>query len=144
MRECAVSPPRQVWTTLRFQGASLLARKVLMRGRTSFFYLAAAIFAFFLFAGCASKISQQLPSMVTLAEAEAAFGPPQSSTEKSDGTVVHEWGFDETEFVPGQYVTQRVYMGHDRDGFRKYYEREVWVPAHRSGRYCHIMLVLRS
>lgn len=91
-------------------------------------------------AGCASKISQQLPRMATLAEAEAAFGPPQSSKKTADGTVAHEWGFDQIEFVPGQYVTQKIYMGHDRDGYRKYYEREIWVPAHRSGRYCHILI----
>lgn len=111
-----------------------------MKEPVSLFRVAVALCACILLVGCASKISQQLPRMTTLAEAKAAFGPPQSSKKTADGTVAHEWGFDQTEFVPGQYVTQKIYMGHDRDGYRKYYEREIWVPAHRSGRYCHILI----
>lgn len=95
----------------------------------------------FCLTGCASRISRDLPAMTTLAQFEASFGPPQKTAPREDGTVVYEWGFDNTAFEPGQYVTQRIYMGHDRDGYRKYYEREVWVPAHRSGRFCQVRVV---
>lgn len=98
----------------------------------------------FLLTGCASRMSKDLPRMSTLAEAMAAFGAPLSSKELPDGTFLYEWGFDQTVFVPGQYVTQMIYLGHDRDGYRKYHEREVWVPAHRQGRFCHIAMVANA
>lgn len=91
--------------------------------------------------GCASRISRELPAMTTLAQFQSAFGPAQTIRPGQDGSVVHEWGFDRTTFEPGQYVTQRIYMGHDRDGYRKYHEREVWVPAHRSGRFCRVVVL---
>lgn len=109
-----------------------------MRHRAQYCCLAALVCCLLCSAGCASKISQAMLRISTLAEAQAAFGPAHSVKELPDGAAVHEWLADRTEFVPGQYVTQRIYMGHDRDGYRKYYEREVWVPAHKSGQYCRI------
>jgi len=114
-----------------------------MHHRTLFFWLVLLACGLF-FPGCASKISQAMPRISTLAEAQAAFGPAHSVRELPDGTAVHEWGTNNTELVPGQYVTQRVYMGHDRDGYRKYHEREVWVPAHRKGRYCRIVVQVNA
>ncbi len=110
-----------------------------MHHRTLFFWLVFVCFGL-VCSGCASKISQAMPRISTLTEAHAAFGPAHAVKELPDGTAVHEWFRDGTDFVPGQYVTQRIYMGHDRDGYRKYYEREVWVPAHRTGNYCRIVI----
>ena len=94
-----------------------------------------------LFSSCASRISGIMPKIDSLQEARSHLGEPTSSSVKSDGRVFHTWLLDHTVFEPGQYITQRLYVGHDRDGYRKYIEREVWVPAHRAGKYCRVSIV---
>lgn len=109
-----------------------------MRQQSQLFLLLAASLLIF---ACAGKTASELPRIKTFAEARAALGAPGASTERPDGLLAHEWVLDQSEFVPGQYVIQQIYIGHDRDGYRKYHEREVWVPAHRSGKYCRIVML---
>jgi len=94
-----------------------------------------------LLSSCASRISGIMPKIATLQEARSYLGEPARSTSTSDGRVFHTWLLDHSVFEPGQYITQQIYVGHDRDGYRKYIEREVWVPAHRAGKYCRVSIV---
>lgn len=92
--------------------------------------------------GCAkSKMDALMPQVTTLQQAQQYFGNPSKSEERPDGTVRYEWVKGKAEQVPGQYVTQQIYVGHDSDGFRKYVEREVFVPWHLEGNFCQLIIV---
>lgn len=89
---------------------------------------------------CAGKMKSLLPQIITLPMAVTYLGEPSRSATHDDGSNTHEWIVDNTVFEPGQYVTQQIYVGHDSDGYRKYVEREVWIPAHRRGEYCRVQI----
>ena len=107
--------------------------------------LIAAALAVCLSTGCAPRgsreFSSNLPDVANIAEAEQAFGQPTDMRDLGGGKTLSIWEFKRYEQVPGQYVDERRYIGHDRDGFPKYRLMRYWVPFHVVDQFCRLEIV---
>ena len=82
-----------------------------------------------------------VPHVSNMVIAHHYFGKPTQSTELADGTVRHEWLLDRVFQQPGGLETRRIYVGHDRDGYRKYIEEEVYVRPWKEQQYCRLVII---
>lgn len=119
--------------------AACPARTVICRFLLCALLLASPVVA----GGCAggSQLQRIMPNMTNMTLVLAYFGPPTGSTQLPDGTTRHEWVKDQDFHFPGGRQTVQVYAGHDRDGYRKYVEREVYVPPRTEHRYCRLTVI---
>lgn len=100
------------------------------------------LFLSFLLAACAtSKMDSLMPRVETMFLARHYFGEPAVTVALPDGSVRHEWTMDKVVTLPGRYVTQRVRVFRDRDGFPVYDEREIFVPASLQRQTCRLTII---
>jgi hypothetical protein len=106
-------------------------------------FLAVLPIVLLLAAGCArSQMERIMPNMDNMQLMHAYFGDPTASVELPDGTVRHEWVLDRLFTHPGGTRTVLVYVGHDRDGFREYVEREVEVRQRTEYQHCTMTAIV--
>ena len=106
--------------------------------KTTAFLLILVFFA----GGCVrTQMQRIMPHMSNMELMRAYFGKPTGSVELPDGSVRHEWVLDRLFTHPGGVQTVLVYVGHDRDGYRQYVEREVVVPQRSEQQYCRMTAV---
>lgn len=103
----------------------------------------AVILALALFSGgCArSQMQKILPHVNTMVVAHHYFGYPTRSETLTNGTIRHEWVLDRAFQHPGGIETQKIYVGHDRDGYRKYIEKDVYVKPWVEQQYCRLQII---
>lgn len=95
--------------------------------------------------GCArTQMQKIMPDVTHMVVARHYFGEPTRSLDLPDGTKRHEWILDRVFQHPGGIETQRIYVGHDRDGYREYYERDVYVPPWSEQQYCRMSLIANA
>lgn len=110
--------------------------------RAAFFLLLSATVCIW---SCASSgtMDRLVPQVENREMALHYFGPPTSESTLPDGNTRYEWVLDRTIQKPGQIVVQQVRMwGRDSDGFPRYREREVFVPAHTVYQNCRMVMIL--
>ena len=134
--ENAVSVPEagQVFFRPRAMGANFFSRVSP--------FLAVPLLFLLLAGGCAKTQMQKImPSMSNMQLLNAYFGDPTGSEELPNGTIRHEWVLDRLFRHPGGIQMMRVYVGHDRDGYRQYVEREAYVPPRSEYQYCKMTAI---
>jgi hypothetical protein len=105
-------------------------------------FLAIPLLLVLLAGGCAKTQMQKImPYMSNMQLLHAYFGDPTGSVELPNGTIRHEWVLDRLYRYPGGIEMVRVYVGHDRDGYRQYVDREVYVPPRSEYQYCKMTAI---
>ncbi len=91
--------------------------------------------------GCASRFEQTLEQTLTASEAVTRFGNPTSTRVLDNGHTRREWILDESEEIPGRYVTRWQWMGHDEDGYPVEYPYVQYIPPHTAYYRCMLVIV---
>jgi hypothetical protein len=98
-------------------------------------------FVLLLTAGCSGRFERALAEVRTAQEAVWRFGPPGEEEVLPGARLRQQWTVQDEELVPGQYVRQDVYVGHDREGYPEILTRWVFVPEHTLQYRCLLTLL---
>lgn len=93
-------------------------------------------------AGCARTQMQQIaPKLSNMVIVRHYFGEPTRSERLADGSIRHEWVLDRVFQHAGGSQTQKIYVGHDSDGYREYREVDVDVLPWKERQYCRMQAI---